>query len=608
MHRIVLLIGSAILAASAMIGSAFGDPIFVEQGRDWSAATRADFYTRDQGSRLINLTWMQALKQRNGESFLADGLSRYGFLPNPGAAGNLPIGIHTAGPKGFQIVGITCSACHTRDVVVDNKTYRVDGGPAFIDFQAFLSDLDGAVGDVLVSDASFAPFATAVLQSATPAAEDVAGLRLKVDAWHRRFHAFVTGTLPPAGWGLGRIDAIGIIFNRISGLDVGPPPDLLIPENMKIGAAAVRFPFLWNTPLQDKTDWAGFVNNGNDIFALTRNTGQALAFATFEPKPLAGPFINYLNNNSINFDGLIRIEDLLKQIGPPKWPWKIDQALADSGKAIFERDPAQGGCTKCHGIRPGAGNLPFAPTWDTPILNVGTDTRQYDELLWKVKTGALNGAAVFPGFTPALKDEDYAVSMMVTAVGGSIAQHLLTGGFLSGFENGLGGGFGGALAPETPRPSSSGVAPAPAPQLPRLPPELKDLARAYNLPLQPAPNQPGKVVISGGILPGVTIERGAYESRVLQGIWAAAPYLHNGSVASLAELLKPAAQRKASFSLGPNYDTNEVGLAAVQPGSNTRTLTDCNDLNSGNSKCGHEWGTALSDPEKKALLEYLKTL
>ncbi|MBV9560548.1 MAG: hypothetical protein JOY90_08810, partial [Bradyrhizobium sp.] len=371
--------------------------------------------------------------------------------------------------------------------------------------------------------------------------------------------------------------------------------------------AAVRFPFLWNSPLQDKTDWAGFVNNGNDIFALTRNTGQALAFATFEPKPVKGPFINYLNNNSINFEGLVKIEELLKQIGAPKWPWKIDPGLAATGKSIFERDSAQGGCIQCHGIRPGKGSLPFAQTWDTPVLNVGTDTHQYDELLRKAKTGALHGAAVFPGFTPALKDEDYAVSMMVTAVGGSIAQHLLTGGFLSGFENGLDGGFGGALSPDAQPSSPSGSEPAPA-QLPRLPPELKDLAKAFNLPLQPVAQQPDKVVISGGILPGVTVEKGAYESRVLQGIWAAAPYLHNGSVASLAELLKPAAQRKASFSLGPNYDTDEIGLAANQPGSNVRPTTDCSKLDSGNSRCGHEWGTSLSDQEKKALLEYLKTL
>jgi hypothetical protein len=38
------------------------------------------------------------------------------------------------------------------------------------------------------------------------------------------------------------------------------------------------------------------------------------------------------------------------------------------------------------------------------------------------------------------------------------------------------------------------------------------------------------------------------------------------------------------------------------------TTTDCSDLNSGNSRCGHEFGTQLSRDEKNALLEYLKTL
>ena len=95
---------------------------------------------------------------------------------------------------------------------------------------------------------------------------------------------------------------------------------------------------------------------------------------------------------------------------------------------------------------------------------------------------------------------------------------------------------------------------------------------------------------------------------MLEGIWAAAPYLHNGSVASLAELLTPPAHRKSSFDVGPNYDPDKVGLADVQSGSNTRTLTDCSDNNSGNSRCGHDFGTSLSNPEKKSLLEYLKTL
>src|SRR5262249_26614005 len=109
--------------------------------------------------------------------------------------------------------------------------------------------------------------------------------------------------------------------------------------------------------------------------------------------------------------------------------------------------------------------------------------------------------------------------------------------------------------------------------------------------------------------PPPNANRGAYEARVLQGIWAAAPYLHNGSVPTLAELLKPPAQRTSQFNLGSKYEVEKVGLAATQgDSSTTRSVTDCNDLNSGNSRCGHDFGTALSDQDKKALLEYLKTL
>ena len=89
----------------------------------------------------------------------------------------------------------------------------------------------------------------------------------------------------------------------------------------------------------------------------------------------------------------------------------------------------------------------------------------------------------------------------------------------------------------------------------------------------------------------------------------AAPYLHNGSVPTLAELLKPAADRVKAFKIGQAYDTVNVGLAAEQTQFNyTLTTTDCSTLNSGNSLCGHEFGTQLRPDEKKALLEYLKTL
>jgi hypothetical protein len=106
----------------------------------------------------------------------------------------------------------------------------------------------------------------------------------------------------------------------------------------------------------------------------------------------------------------------------------------------------------------------------------------------------------------------------------------------------------------------------------------------------------------------------AYESRVMQGIWGAAPYLHNGSVPTLADLLQPSSARPVTFALGPNFDTAKVGVASVQPGSYVRNTTGCAtaaELNSGNSRCGHEgpgFGTDLSADDKAKLLEYMKTL
>jgi hypothetical protein len=80
-------------------------------------------------------------------------------------------------------------------------------------------------------------------------------------------------------------------------------------------------------------------------------------------------------------------------------------------------------------------------------------------------------------------------------------------------------------------------------------------------------------------------------------------------VPTLAQLLTPAAQRVRTFAVGPEYDQVNIGLAATQTRFGyTFHATGCDDLDSGNSNCGHEYGTTLSESDKRALLEYLKTL
>jgi hypothetical protein len=555
--------------------------IYIDQGQDWTVATRNDFYSHDQGSRVIPFAWLQALKRPDGQPFLADSLARYGYLPNPANANKLPVGFEVSGPTGAQTVGMTCSACHTRQITVAGQPYRIDGGPAIVDFQSFLSDLDVAVGTVLASDAAFAPFAAAVLAPLLPNPDDVKVLRGTVDAWYLRYHTLMTNALPRPPWGPGRLDAVGMIFNRLTGLDLGQPPSLLIPGNIKPADAPVRYPFLWNATRQDKTQWPGFADNGDDVLGLARNVGEVIGvFAVFQPTKVLGIIPNFLNSTSINFDGLAKIEDLIKKIGPPKWQWPVDDNLAAQGKLIYALPTAQGGCAECHDEKPGSVRLTFSGTWATPSQNVGTDTREYDVLGWQVDPGVLTGTSI-PILQQPLKPSDSAFNVLGTSVIGVIGEHFLTLG------------LGGAAPQAAPPVGGNG-----------LPPELRELGGAFF----PAP-LPSGGPLGGGVAGAAAPPKGSYESRVLHGIWATAPYLHNGSVPTLTELLKPAADRVKKFKIGPAYDIANVGLAAEQTQfSFELETTDCSNVNSGNSRCGHEFGTQLSPADKKALLEYLKTL
>jgi RoxA-like, cytochrome c-like len=97
-----------------------------------------------------------------------------------------------------------------------------------------------------------------------------------------------------------------------------------------------------------------------------------------------------------------------------------------------------------------------------------------------------------------------------------------------------------------------------------------------------------------------------YRARPLNGIWAMAPYLHNGSVPSLHDLLLPPEQRPQTFYVGNwEFDPARVGYAmeSQTPGTFLFDTTV-----RGNSNAGHAYGTDLSEDDRKALVEYLKTL
>ncbi|MEE9354581.1 MAG: hypothetical protein V3U75_03235 [Methylococcaceae bacterium] len=94
----------------------------------------------------------------------------------------------------------------------------------------------------------------------------------------------------------------------------------------------------------------------------------------------------------------------------------------------------------------------------------------------------------------------------------------------------------------------------------------------------------------------------------LDGIWLRAPYLHNGSVPSLHDLLTPPEQRPRTFYRGYDvYDPMTVGF--IVQGSEAEKVGTFYDVSKkGNNNIGHAFGTQLSKADKRVLIEYLKTL
>ena len=99
-----------------------------------------------------------------------------------------------------------------------------------------------------------------------------------------------------------------------------------------------------------------------------------------------------------------------------------------------------------------------------------------------------------------------------------------------------------------------------------------------------------------------------YVNVPLDGIWLRAPYLHNGSVPTLADLLEAPSDRPKIFYRGYDViDPAKVGFLTDGPEAE-RTGFRFDTAVAGNGNGGHLWGTALATEEKRALVEFMKTL
>lgn len=595
-----LLLIAALPLAAGWLHAAGDDPV---QG--WTASQRNAWYFATQGSRLMPRAWFDALEDADtGQPFgTVESLSRYGFLPPPPDSNRtLPIGFANdrqpdealrvtrlrwyegqagSGDSVEPWLGLNCAACHTARLRHEGVDLTIDGGPSLVDFQSFVEDLDAALAATRADPARWDRFAGAVLAGRDTAANRalLAGAFDRLLDW-QDLAARMNDT--PLRYGQGRLDAVGHILNKIlmfTGAEArdGNPPN-----------APVSYPFLWGITRQDRVQYNGIAQNsrldlpGEDLEygALGRNTGEVLGVfgeIVVTPQPLAaGPVVHY--DSSVRADNLIRMERLVKDLQPPAWPPSfppIDAALRQRGEELFAAH-----CAECHLMprdqRADEGTERMLAFRDTPPADLTDIWMACNAFVYAGPTGPMKGLRDNTG--AVMGDQAAVANMLGTAVRGALirqAPELVR----AGFDN----LFGIRRLP--------GIQAAPIP--------LPEDPRAANRQT---------------CLTTPEVKTLAYKARPLDGIWATAPYLHNGSVKSLYELLLPSDRRAREFRVGGrDFDPVDVGYVATDPGDGTgfllRTRDDWGRVIEGNSNAGHSYGADhFSEEDRRALVEYMKSL
>jgi hypothetical protein len=266
-------------------------------------------------------------------------------------------------------------------------------------------------------------------------------------------------------------------------------------------------------------------------------------------------------SSSANINNLYDLEELLKELHAPAWPehifGKIDTTLAKQGGDIFDAK-----CSGCHTEDPQPRTAPNAfgntfamVNFSTPLSVLNTDrTAAFSFATRRALPGAFKPKVLARGVVPDLEGK-VPVAVLLNISGLSIITEFFTNGVLNG-------------------------------TLLRSPIEY--------LGFRESPD------------PSVA-QLTTYKARPLDGVAFTAPYLHNGSVASIYELLLPATERLKKFYVGSKqFDPVHLGFSTKRERNPNTVLLDTTALGNGNS--GHEFGTDLSHDERMAVIEYIKTL
>lgn len=644
----------AITRATDKFGDRFSRVVYLDQG--WSPSDSLWFYTVTQGSNLLPYSFFLVLEQvDSSELFRGDeNIDRYGYLPQRPTISNpdgLPVGMVRDEYQGKAYMGFTCAACHTTQINYQGTGMRIDGGPANTDMENFMIDLADALHATLAIPEKLQRFVTNVLKHGHYDNADAVMVDLRKYAQRIRTYAIVNTPRdvkrPLTRYGYARLDAFGRIYNRVLEHlmsaqqmrellgEILSPNELtdvmqnvepvltssnrdhiieriqtylgdkqLITLRNKIynpADAPVSYPFLWDVPVHDYVQWNGRVDN-SELGPMARNAGQIIGvFGTLDWQEKAGftlssvlggqgfgdKHVNF--QSSIDIRNLRRVEKHLRKLTSPLWPEhvlpKLDKTRLHNGAILYARY-----CSSCHQHINRSDPDRRVVAKMIAVSSVGTDAKMAENsLAYSGYSGILRNHYVKSGVGNLLLQQQAPVVALLTAA----TRNVVT----------------------TPDPDKWFV--------------RSWIERSLDFAHTFFDNEVRPSIKQGNYKPDTTDQPFAsvmsYKARPLNGIWATAPYLHNGSVPTLYDLLLPKRQEEDSLEGEYRPDEFVVGsreFDAVRVGFKTEGYNGFLFRTSirGNDNSGHEYASgrtpqpdgtilpALTKEQRLDLLEYLKTL
>lgn len=508
----------------------------------WDDATRAAFYQTTQGSRMLPYAWFLNLEQANNRQALR-------ASANMRKMGFLDDGVSPSNPDGLP-VGFARDVNPTRGDALGLTCAACHTGQVRYNDVDIRIDGGQSLGDLeQLQNAIYASLDATLTKDDKFARFAVALYGYGVTA--EQSAALRTQMESVRAWWAGRISrSRGLSPHGPSRTDaftiIGNEVVCALfqdPRNCEPGVAPTQFPFLWDTP---DFEWVQY--NSSVHSPLGRNVGQVtgvFAEASFDQFGL---------NSTANLPNLHALENWLKSLRSPQWPEEylppIDDALAAQGEAIYAAN-----CVSCHNepaprTAPNIFGVTFAQVnFSTPLSALGTDsTAAFKFATRRAYPGPFTAIATANNLVGP--DGKAPVAALLSISGSMIIQRFFA---TMGFT---------------------------------------DLQKLEYLGFRQSRSP-------------TTAQLTTYKARPLNGVAFTAPFLHNGSVPSIYDLLLPPAQRPTQFYVGSKeFDPIKLGYStAAEDGA---VLLDTAQVGNGNG--GHVYGTALSEADRMALIEYIKTL